>query len=223
MRPRFDGHTALTPQGLSQGLSSCTRQLHQAGQPAVSGFSVGPAIAHPKGSGILARSLSSPADLREGWVSPRTPQMCRKNEPNFWVDLVPLGSLRIGPQVQNHCHLWLPGTGWVSTVDEPHSQSTCCRSSLCLGQLFLQKTQPADCIPPPNLSTLGLEGTGLQWHRETWWPSHLQELALEEPRPLGFLGNHIPPPLYPHSFFIPGGIQEEASTVALSAETCLLE
>lgn len=60
--------------------------------------------------------------------------MCRENEPNFWVglmsDLVLLGSPRIGPEVQNHCPLWLPGTVWVSTMDEPSSQSVCCSQQL---------------------------------------------------------------------------------------------
>lgn len=55
------------------------------------------------------------------------------------------------------------------------------------------------------------------------WPSRLEESALEEPRALGFLGNYIPPPPYPHSFFTPSKTQEEASTVTLSAKMCLLE
>lgn len=51
------------------------------------------------------------------------PQKVPQNEPNFWVGLtsalVPLRSPGLVLEVQKHCPLWLPGTGWVSTTEEP--------------------------------------------------------------------------------------------------------
>lgn len=152
------------------------------------------------------------------------PSNVPQNEPNFWVGLesylLPLRGPRTGPEVQNLWHLWLPGTGWVSTTDEPNSQGTCHNQQLVPSSALLSK-DPAN--RPLSSHEDQQEGAGLQRGWEMWWPSHLWEPAPEEPRPLGFLGNNIPPPVYPHSFFTPSGIQEEASTVALSAETCLLE
>lgn len=56
------------------------------GQPAscTSELSPGPANAHPYGSGILAQALPPPAALREGWVSPRTPQRCHELNQDSW-------------------------------------------------------------------------------------------------------------------------------------------
>lgn len=135
----------------------------------------------------------------------KDPANMPQNEPNFCVglksDLVPLGGPRIDPEVQNHCHLWLPRTGCLSAVDEPNSQSTCCHQQFVPLWALLSKEPATDCIPAP-ISTAGHEGAALQWDWETR-PSLLQESAREEPRPLGFLGNNIPPPPYSHSLFTP--------------------
>lgn len=76
------------------------------------------------------------------------------NEPNFCVglksDVVPLGGPRIGPEVQNHCHLWLPETGCVSAMDEPNSQSACCHQQLVPLLALLSKDPATDCILPPS-------------------------------------------------------------------------
>ena len=83
----------------------------------------------------------------------KDPSNMPQNEPNFSTglksDLVPLGGPRIGPEVQNHCHLWLSGTGWLSAMDEPDSQSACCYQQLVPLSALLSKDLAVACDPPP--------------------------------------------------------------------------
>lgn len=79
-----------------------------------------------------------------------------RKEPNFCIglksDLLLLRCPRIDPEVQNHCHLWLPGSGWVLAMDEPKSQSTYSHQQLVPLSVLLSKDPAADCVPPPILA-----------------------------------------------------------------------
>lgn len=97
-----------------------------------------------------------------------------QNEPNFCVglksDLVSLGGPGIDPEVQNHCHLWLPSTGCLSAMDEPNSQSTCCPRQLVPLWALLPKEPQQTALRPP-ISTVGHEGAALQWDWDSGHPS----------------------------------------------------
>lgn len=143
----------------------------------MSGLSLGPAIAHPMGSGILAQPLSSPADLREGWVSPWTLKKCRKNEPNFWVGLtsafVPLGSPGLVLRCRTTAHSGCPGLAgcqpWRSQIASQRGVA----SSLCLCQVsFERASQQTASHPQQQHSRAGRDRTGLWRCRETRRPSH---------------------------------------------------
>lgn len=84
----------------------------------------------------------------------KDPSHMPQSEPNFCAglkpDSVPLGGPRIDPEVQNHCHLWLPSTGCMSAMDKPNSQSPCCHQQLVPLWALLSKDPATDCIRPPD-------------------------------------------------------------------------
>lgn len=75
-----------------------------------------------------------------------------RKEPNFCIglksDLLLLRCPRIDPEVQNHCHLWLPGSGWVLAMDEPKSQSTYSHQQLVPLSVLLSKDQQQTAFHP---------------------------------------------------------------------------
>lgn len=136
---------------------------------------------------LLRPSQCLPQGLRESCPAPvissrpqgglgfsMDPSNVPQNEPNFWVGLesylLPLRDPRTGPEVQNPWHLWLPGTGWVSTTDEPNSRGTCHNQQLVPLSALLSKDPANRLLSSPEYQH---EGAGLQRGWEMWWPSHL--------------------------------------------------
>lgn len=157
--PYPTGHTALTtplpPTGPQPGaFQLCMATSLGRSASSMSGLSLDPAIARPKGSGILTQPLSSPADLREGWVSPWTLKKCRKNEPNFWVGLtsalVPLGSPGLVLRCRTTAHSGCPGLAGCQPWRSQIASQCAVASSWCLCRVFFSKSQPTDCVPPPT-------------------------------------------------------------------------
>lgn len=176
--------------------SSATRALVR-GLPAEHGHltgplspCLGPASAHSKGSGILAQPLSSPADLREGWVSPRTPQTCLKTN-------------RTSVEASNltRSHLEAPGLilRYRTTATSGFLELAACQprtsqianhravaGSSCLCGLFFPKTQPQTAFGP-QVSTAGREGAAWQWDGTCGRPTR-QSQPKRNPDPLDSLG-----------------------------------
>lgn len=112
----------------------------------------------------------------------KDPSNMPQNEPNFRVGLksylLPLRGPGIGPEVQNPCHLWLPGIHWVSATDEPKSQWPCHSQQLVPLSALLSK-DPANglqddmglgsvvAIPPVRLSPRGTQTPWFPWKRHT--------------------------------------------------------
>lgn len=140
--------TRALVRGFPAGHSHLTRPLSLC-----PGSHVAQPVPTPRAQGFFPAPVIS-SRPQGGLGFSKDPSHMPQNEPNFRVglkpDSVPLGGPRIDPEVQNHCHLWLPRTGCVSAMDEPNSQSPCCHQQLVPLWALLSKDPATDCTRPPD-------------------------------------------------------------------------